>query len=53
MPQYPLYTEPAHDTGTVATATRTTATSSTEGRLKVDMVDKIFLLERTLFGSIT
>ncbi len=49
---YPYYTEPSHDQGTVAAAPRTTSTSSTEGRLIVDAVDKIFLLEpKHLLGS--
>ena len=46
---YPYYTEPIHDQGTVASvagnAARTTATSAAEGRLIVDAVDKIMLLE--------
>jgi hypothetical protein len=46
---YPYYTEPAHNDGVVTNVTgnasRDTATSSTEGRLIVDAVDKIFLLE--------
>lgn len=49
MPQFPYYTEPTHDQGTVTdTSTngaRTSAVSSAEGRLIVDAVDKIFLLE--------
>ena len=45
MAQYPYYTEPTHDAGTVAAAPRTTATSSAESRLIVNVVDKIFLLE--------
>jgi hypothetical protein len=49
MAQYPYYTEPTHDAGTVVATTnnaaRTTATSVSEGRLIVDAVDKIFLLE--------
>jgi len=49
MAQFPFYTEPTHDQGTVvattANAARTTATSSSEERLIVDAVDKIFLLE--------
>ena len=49
MPSYPYYTEPTHDTGTVtqdaSNAARSTATSLAEGRLVVDAVDKIFLLE--------
>jgi len=50
MASYPYYTEPTHDTGQVidTSATgyqRTTTTASAEGRLVVDAVDKIFLLE--------
>ena len=49
MAQFPYYTEPTHDRGTVATdssnAARSTATSVAEGRMIVDVVDKIFLLE--------
>lgn len=48
MPSYPYYTEPTHTTGAVTVGgagARTTATSSTEGRLVVDAVDKVFLLE--------
>ena len=48
MPSYPYYTEPTHTTGAVTVGgagARTTATSSTEGRLIVDAVDKVFLLE--------
>lgn len=46
---YPYYNEPTHDEGVVTNAAgnaaRTTATSAAEGRLVVDAVDKIFLLE--------
>lgn len=46
---YPFYNEPTHDQGVVAStsgnAARTSATSSAEGRLIIDAVDKIFLLE--------
>ena len=49
MPSYPYYTEPTHDQGSTAAASgnaaRSTAVSSAEGRLIVDAVDKIFLLE--------
>ena len=49
MPSYPYYTEPGHDQGVVTAAAgnaaRTTAESSAEGRLIIDAVDKIFLLE--------
>jgi len=49
MPSFPYYQEPTHDTGGVSAtsgnAARTTAVSSAEGRLVVDAVDKIFLLE--------
>lgn len=54
MAQYPYYTEPTHTTGVVTNASsngaRSTATSSTEQRLIVDAVDKIFLLEPKLVG---
>lgn len=48
--QFPYYTEPTHNQGAAITlsatnAGRTTSTSSTEQRLIVDAVDKIFLLE--------
>lgn len=42
---YPYYTEPTHDQGSNATAARNTAVSAAEGRLIVDAVDKVFLLE--------
>lgn len=49
MAQYPYYTELSHVQGAVTNASgnaaRDTADSSTEGRLIVDAVDKIFLLE--------
>lgn len=46
MATYPYYTEPTHDQGAVTgAAVRDTATSDAEGRLIVDAVDKIFLLE--------
>jgi len=45
MSNFPYYTEPTHDEGTVAAAPRTTAVSNAEGRLIVNAVDKIFLLE--------
>jgi len=45
MANYPYYTEPTHDQGTVAAASRSTAVSIAEGRMVVDAVDKIFLLE--------
>ncbi len=51
MATFPYYTEPTHDQGTVTldstNAARSTAVSSAEGRLIVDAVDKIMLLERT------
>ena len=37
-----------HDTGTATAKQRSTAVSSAEGRLKVDMVDKIYLLDSTI-----
>jgi hypothetical protein len=48
MANYPYYTEPTHDTGAVsgaAAGARDTSTSVAEGRMIVDAVDKIFLLE--------
>lgn len=53
MGQYPFYTEPDHTQGTVAAAPRTSATTASEGSLKVDMVDKIFLLESTVTPFVT
>ena len=47
--QYPFYVEPTHTQGVVTNAAsngaRDTATSVAEGRMIVDAVDKIFLLE--------
>lgn len=43
--QFPYYTEPTHDQGTVTANARDTTVSSAEGRLIVDAVDKVFLLE--------
>ena len=48
MATYPYYTEPTHDRSTTVVTdggARDTAVSSAEGRLIVDAVDKIFLLE--------
>jgi hypothetical protein len=46
MATYPFYTEPTHDQGVVTgAAARDTTTSVAEGRMIVDAVDKIFLLE--------
>jgi len=49
MPSFPYYNEPVHDQGvvtnTAGNAARSTAVSAAEGRLIVDAVDKIFLLE--------
>jgi len=49
MATYPYYTEPTHDQGVVTQASgnaaRTTAVSSAEGRLVLDVADKIMLLE--------
>lgn len=57
MPQYPYYTEPTHNQGVVTlaagNAARDTATLSTEGRLVVDAVDKIFLLEPNKHALVT
>ena len=54
---YPYYTEPGHDQGVITNAsgnaTRDTEISSAEGRLKIDMQDRIFLLEpKVLLGSL-
>jgi hypothetical protein len=47
--QFPYYNEPTHDQGVVTAAAgnaaRSSAESSAEGRLIIDAVDKIFLLE--------
>ena len=45
MATYPYYTEPTHDQGAVTSAARDTSVSTAEGRMIVDAVDKIFLLE--------
>ena len=48
MPTYPYYTEPTHDRSTTVITDggqRDTAVSVAEGRMIVDAVDKIFLLE--------
>jgi len=49
MANYPYYTEPTHDQGIVTpesgNAARTTAVSDAEGRLIVDVANKIMLLE--------
>jgi len=49
MATFPYYTEPTHDQGVVTQASgnaaRTTAVSSAEGRLVLDVADKIMLLE--------
>ena len=42
---YPYYTEPTHDQGAATSNARDTAVSVAEGRMIVDAVDKIFLLE--------
>ena len=55
MPSYPYYSEPDHLRGTVtddsSNAARSTSTSSDEGRLIIDAVDKIFLLEPRFCGA--
>ena len=59
--QYPFYTEPIHDGGTggnitaaAGNAARDTLVASAEGRLIVDIVDRIALLEpaKTPFVSL-
>lgn len=53
MAQYPYYTEPTHDQGTVTTVARDTSISNSEGRLIVDAVDHIFLLEQNKHPLVT
>ena len=57
MANYPYVTEPTHDLGTItndsSNASRDTAISSAEGRLKLDVVDKIFLLEPNQHSLVT
>lgn len=54
---FPYYTEGTHDRGTVTNdannAARSSATSLAEGRLKVDVVDKIHLLEPNKHSLVT
>lgn len=50
---YPYYTEPTHDTGTAAVGARDTTISNAEGRLRLDVVDKVFLLEPTRHPLVT
>ncbi|MFA6385940.1 MAG: hypothetical protein WCW29_04315 [Candidatus Paceibacterota bacterium] len=49
MSKFPYYTEPSHDNSGVTGGlnARDTSVSSAEGRLIVDVVDKINLLEPT------
>ena len=42
---FPYYVEPTHDQGAASTHGRDTTVSVAEGRMIVDAVDKIFLLE--------
>ena len=57
MADFPYYTEPTHDQGTVtndsSNAARDTAVSAAEGRLVIDAVDKIFLLEANKHPLVT
>lgn len=57
MPSYPYYTEHTHDTGVVTNASgnaaRDTSVASAEGRLVVDAVDKVFLLESNKHPLVT
>lgn len=54
---FPYYTEPTHDRGVVTNASgnaaRDTAVSNAEGRLIVDAVDKVFLLEANKHPLVT
>jgi hypothetical protein len=46
MGAYPFYTEPGHQVGPITTTgPNDTSVSKAEGRLVLDVVDKIFLLE--------
>lgn len=53
--QYPFYTEPTHDQGVITQASgnaaRTTDVSVAEGRMIVDVQDKIFLLEPKVYWA--
>jgi hypothetical protein len=57
MAQYPYFTEGTHDQGSVAVtsgnAARSTAVSSAEGRLVVDVADHIYLLEPSKHALVT
>ena len=57
MPKYPYYTEPTHDRGGITDASgngaRDTVVSNAEGRLKLDVADKIFLLKPTMHPLVT
>ena len=57
MPSYPYYTEPTHDQGPITNvsgnAARDTTISDAEGRLIVDAVDKVFLLEANKHPLVT
>jgi len=43
--EFPYRAEPSHKVGTSTTGTRTTSTLDTAGQLKLDVADKIYLLE--------
>lgn len=51
MAEYPYYTEPSHDTGVITpvagNGARDTSVSKAEGRLVIDAIDKVFMLEPT------
>lgn len=51
MPKYPYYNEPIHNLGGITDVSgngaRSTATSLAEGRLVVDAIDKVFMLDPT------
>lgn len=57
MATFPFYNEPTHDQGVITNASgnaaRSTTVSSAEGRLVVDAVDKIFLLESNKHPLVT
>lgn len=45
MSSFPYYNEPSKTRGTIVTGARDTSVSNTEGRLVIDAVDKVYLLE--------
>ena len=50
---FPYLNEPSHDTGTITTGSRDTAVSSAEGRLVVDAVNRIYVLQPNMHPLVT